>query len=279
MAPSTTSFSEAAQKFARIARGPKNDRIFQSIRASFVHAIRTFPWTLLICQFLWASLVTFVFHYASTDFSVVRFVRTYFVTPSGVVNALGWGLFVLLAFYVAVGGSRYATAATFVTTLKGVVLPLARCVRLAYRHNKWHQKDYSRLVAHLAAFPICVQMHLTGDRDSTKLSALLNDADINDIFEHSPIFMGSIYVVLAYLSNPSSSDENSDAQEEHSEDPPASALHSMQAQCAIDLVASIGPAITVTRFAPAKPYVATLVFLSILWFAFLPISLVHDSGG
>lgn len=250
------------------------------IRRTLAHLLQSVPWELMLAQFLWSLVVVFVFVTSSGENAIISLLRSHLVAPPGVVHALGWGLFVLLAFYVSLGASRYETGFTSIIALKAVALPLARCIRLAYRRGKWHDGDYNRLVAHLAAFPICVKMQICGESDEGQLRPLLADEDIKKILEMSPKFLRCLYVILAYLSDPSSASEEAAAEdgEQHDEieplDPPASAIHLVQARSATRMVIAIAPTLTITSYAPAKPYIATLIVVSAFWFALLPLGLV-----
>lgn len=288
MSDSGDPLSAAARRYSRAASrnclGDAAERRSKSkLRRFLAHLWHYVPWQLMLAQLLWTLLVVFVFVLTSWDNATIAFLRTHLVAPSGVVHALGWGLFVLLAFYVSLGASRYERGATCIISLKAVALPLARCIHIAYRRGKWHDGDYDRLVAHLAAFPICVKMHLCGERDEDQLKPLLSDDDIKEIFAIKLPFMRCLYVILAYFSDPVSVSDypgTSDDDQRHSEEyastePPASTVHLVQARCAIDMAISLAPSITVTKYAPAKPYIATLIAVSLLWFALLPLGLVQ----
>lgn len=126
-------------------------------------------------------------------------------------------------------------------------------------------------------------MHLFGELDGDQLKPLLDDDDIKEVLASDIMFLRCVYVILAYLSDPSpatndglhAQDDPEDG-EHHPHSPPASAVHLVQARCASFMVISIAPAITITGFAPAKPYIATLMVVSLVWFAVLPISLVDN---
>lgn len=287
MSDSGDPLSTAARKYSRAASenclGDAAERRLKSkLRRLLAHLWRSVPWQLMLAQLLWTLLVVFVFVLTSWDNAMIAFLRTHLAAPSGVVHALGWGLFVLLAFYVSLGASRYNQGATCIVSLKAVALPLARCIRIAYRREKWHDGDYGRLVAHLAAFPICVKMHLCGERDENQLKPLLDDDDIKEILAVKLTFMRCLYVILAYFSDPESLSESADTSDDRrdsdgnaSTEPPASTVHFVQARCAIYMAISLAPTITITKYAPAKPYIATLIAVSLLWFALLPLGLVQ----
>lgn len=164
---SSDPLSAAAHKCSRAA----SENFFgvvaeRSLKSKFhrvlAHLWHLVPWQLMLDKLLWTVLVVFVFVLTSRKNATILFLLIHLVPSSNIAHALWRGLFVLLTFLVSLCADIYETRVSWIILLKAVILPLARCIRLTYRRENWHDRDDNRLVSRLAAFPVCVKLHLSG---------------------------------------------------------------------------------------------------------------------
>lgn len=168
-------------------------RAFSSFSSSSI--LRTLlsvvPYRFLLLHTLWSI---------SANILIMRFSTIkHLIPPSLVPTAAGTSLFILLAFLVADTTSRHRTAIENLHQLCVTLQHLSRKLHISYPQGTWHSFDRSRVLAHIAAFPIALALHLRKVRSPEPLRPLLHPTDIEAILNAPSPHLHCSMVVRAYF--------------------------------------------------------------------------------
>lgn len=250
----------------------------------FATLFYSFPWRMMIIQAIWSAFVTTWVYYDNLTSSASTFSRLYWRTEFSLSNSVlfsvGWGLFVLLAFFLRESTKSYVSSRNSFVEIRTRLCQLIRLFRLEFPEGFWHPGDLDRIAAHLVAFPIVLKMMLRDERDPShrsQLEPILCDEDINDILSEKFMYMHCTRVVRAYLS----CNNDPRARKHSSSDPsklPGAGARFMLSRDIDDLNALAARNMQISEFPPALGYVNHLRVFMYIWFFFLPLNIIGTGG-
>ena len=259
----------------RTEPNPADDSILLSL-------LTTLPWGLLFVQSVWSIIVTLIAHALSPDGVSNTLSTTYWtsrlVIPGSIIYAVGWALFILLGFFIREASNRYWEAILHWHNLSAYLYQTVRHFKQIYPPGTWHPGDLERIVSHLVAYPICLKMHLRGERERKQLDMILDEKDADDVVSAASMHLYCMQVVRAY-SSAAEDDAPVAFRCVNADKTPAGWGTRYILMELIDYVDQCaGSLMRIASFRPAVGYVNHLRIFLYIWMFFLPLGIVQTSG-
>lgn len=252
-------------------------------KATFRAFLHTIPWTLLIVQLIWSSIVMVASyflsrHLAPNSSSLGReFWRSHLNVSPTVSFAVGWALFVLLGLYMREAGQRYREGQVVVQNCGNLLRTVLRTIVQIYPSGTWHEGDMDRILAHAMAYPIALKMTLRADRSPDQLKSLLHPDDLNDVITADIMHVQCMRVIRSYIST--AEDDSLDFNLSRVKDTPAGLAVRRNITKLVDSIDSTAEvALRISEFRPSIAYINHLHIFFYIWILFLPLALVRSSG-
>lgn len=256
------------------------------------------PLLFLLMNVAWSALCVF---------AITRdgFVTDWLAVPDAVTSAFGMALVILLAFAVSEATARHRTAVEQLYTCAHALRHTARHALLVYPEGTWissadthrsdggkqRRVDFSdrcRLLAHLAAYPVALALTLTHIHHHRHASAdmrarvvrilerLLSDMDLKYVLAAPQPHLRCSAVARSYFT---AADEGSvrNFSLVAASKSPAGSNGRFHAVTLVDAIDTAAATVTrIARFRPAKGYRLLLRIFTIIWTAFVPLSILRD---
>lgn len=224
------------------------------------------PFRHIIFHVLWSALVSYLVTRSSTE-------NFRFSPPPLVTSAAGTSLFILLAFIVSDATSRYRAALEHLHQLHVALRHLLRKLHLSYPRNTWHNFDHERILAHIAAIPIALALHLRKLRASPPLEPLLHADDISDILKAPAPHLHCSMLVRAYFACAEDDSAYNFPAIVANQSPAGLGVRNLHVTLldAVDAVASCAQRIATARV--AQGYLTHIRIFLAVWLALVPLAL------
>lgn len=260
---------------SRTEPNPADDSIFVSL-------LTTLPWSILLVQSLWSIIVTLLAHWLSPDDVSNTLSTAYWtsrlVISGSIIYAVGWALFVLLGFFIREASNRYWEALLQWHNLSAYLYQIVRHLKQIYPPGTWHTGDLERIISHLVAYPICLKMHLRGERHRDQLEMILDEKDVDDVVSADFMHLHCMRVVRAY-SSVAEDDAPIAFDCVNATKTPAGWGTRYLLMELVDYVDQQADSLMrIASFRPAVGYVNHLRIFLYIWLFFLPLGIVQTSG-
>lgn len=132
----------------------------------------------------------------------VRWWSVYVPIDVDISGYISLGIFIMLGFWVNDAYARYWRAIQlWEVEIRPNISQFAFQLSMVCPRGMWHHRDLERLLAHLAALPYAIMMHLRGIRDVSCFDGILSAKDIAAVAD-APELPGHImHVILAYINH------------------------------------------------------------------------------
>ena len=254
---------------------PADDSIFLSL-------LYTFPWTIFLVQSAWSIFITLIAYALAPDgvtntLSTNFWVSRLFISNS-TVYAVGWALFVILGFFIREASNRYWEAILSWTNLSGYLYQIVRHLKQVYPPTTWHTADIERIVSLLVAYPICLKMHLRGEREQEQLERILDPKDVDDILTADLMHVHCMRIVRAYFTAADDESSNLFQHVNVNISPAGKGTRFLLTQLVDQVDICANALLRIASFQPAVSYVNYMHVFLYIWLFFLPLALVRASG-